>query len=322
MKIKKIYLILILTVAIIISSINTPIKADWFSDLWEDLTFGWDNIKNEYNNNYKKDPDFYKNMSEEERQKRIDVINKMLKNYTTNASQTNGGTIPYYPESDINLAKTIFGLLNDINKENNVDPNKENGTGETDETLKNYTTDQIMDWLKNNDVSHLSNAVKENWKQKIEKNTKGTTKSYYLALLDGKSTSEAYEETTGEDLDEYTSRPPTGLLGEANSASSHTPDEVIKEGDIFISQGQDDGDKIDATTLKDASNTLYNILLVIGIFLAVAIGMYLGIKFMLSSAEDRAKVKESLVPYIAGCIVIFGAFVIWKLAIILLRQIG
>ncbi len=119
---------------------------------------------------------------------------------------------------------------------------------------------------------------------------------------------------------EQTSNPSTGVLGQANASSSHTLDEILDEGDNFLSKG--DGDKIDASNLKDASNTLYNILLIIGISLAVAIGMYLGIKFMLSSVEDRAKVKESLVPYIAGCIVIFGAFVIWKLAITLLSQIS
>ena len=67
---------------------------------------------------------------------------------------------------------------------------------------------------------------------------------------------------------------------------------------------------------------MYNILLGIGVFLAVAVGMYLAIKFMLASAEDKAKVKESLVPYIAGCVVIFGAFTIWKLAIVLLSGIA
>ena len=58
------------------------------------------------------------------------------------------------------------------------------------------------------------------------------------------------------------------------------------------------------------------------IFLAVAVGMFLGIKFMISSAEDKAKVKEALIPYIAGCVVIFGAFIIWKLTILLLGRIA
>ena len=56
-------------------------------------------------------------------------------------------------------------------------------------------------------------------------------------------------------------------------------------------------------------------------FATIAIGVYLGIKFMSSSADDKAKVKEALIPYIVGCIVIFGAFGIWKLLITLLQPI-
>ncbi|MCI8481836.1 MAG: hypothetical protein HFJ27_01800 [Clostridia bacterium] len=52
------------------------------------------------------------------------------------------------------------------------------------------------------------------------------------------------------------------------------------------------------------------------------IGMYLGIKFMISSAEDKAKVKEALIPYIAGCVVVFGAFTIWRLVILLLSGLS
>lgn len=36
---------------------------------------------------------------------------------------------------------------------------------------------------------------------------------------------------------------------------------------------------------------------------------------MVASAEDKAKVKEALIPYIVGCIVIFGAFTIWSIAV-------
>lgn len=148
----------------------------------------------------------------------------------------------------------------------------------------------------------------------------GKTKQQLLA--EQRALKQKYEEDLGTAVKEEATSEITGKLGQANASSSHTPDEVIDEADGFISKGQSEGSKINGEALKDASNTLYNILLIIGIFLAVAIGMYLGIKFMLSSAEDRAKVKESLVPYIAGCVVIFGAFIIWKLAITLLSNLA
>ena len=39
----------------------------------------------------------------------------------------------------------------------------------------------------------------------------------------------------------------------------------------------------------------------------------LGIKFMLGSVEEKAKVKETLIPFTIGCIIIFGAYIIWRL---------
>ena len=38
--------------------------------------------------------------------------------------------------------------------------------------------------------------------------------------------------------------------------------------------------------------------------------------------NERAKVKEVLIPYIAGCIVIFGAFTIWKIIVTILQNAG
>ena len=96
-------------------------------------------------------------------------------------------------------------------------------------------------------------------------------------------------------------------------------DDAITKGDDFLQQGTQD--TIDDGQLKTFSIDIFNAFLTIGIALAVVIGMYLGVKFMVASAEDKAKVKESLVPYIAGCIVMFGAMGIWKLTIILFRNI-
>lgn len=121
---------------------------------------------------------------------------------------------------------------------------------------------------------------------------------------------------------ERPSKKPTGQLGESSSSAKHSLDEILKEAKSFITKGLSQGSKIDGNNLKAGSDTLFNILLVVGIFLTVAVGVYLGIKFMLASAEDKAKVKESLIPYIAGCVVIYGAFVIWKLAILLLGNIA
>ena len=34
---------------------------------------------------------------------------------------------------------------------------------------------------------------------------------------------------------------------------------------------------------------------------------------MIGSAEEKAQIKDALIPFVIGCIVIFGAFGIWKI---------
>lgn len=91
-------------------------------------------------------------------------------------------------------------------------------------------------------------------------------------------------------------------------------------------EGQDDKEKkvkifnISEVKLHDASNFIFNLLLGIAMIVAVIIGMILGIQFMTASIEEKAKVKEHLVPYVVGCVVIFGAFGIWKFVVTLLNR--
>lgn len=72
---------------------------------------------------------------------------------------------------------------------------------------------------------------------------------------------------------------------------------------------------IDEDQLKETSNFMYKLLMAVGIVVMFIVGIIIGIQFMVASAEDKAKVKEALVPYIVGCIVIFGAFTIWSIAV-------
>lgn len=60
---------------------------------------------------------------------------------------------------------------------------------------------------------------------------------------------------------------------------------------------------------------------IVAVCLSVIIGAILGIQFMMASAEDKAKVKEALVPYFVGCIVVFGSYGIWRLCVSLLSRI-
>lgn len=89
--------------------------------------------------------------------------------------------------------------------------------------------------------------------------------------------------------------------------------DVITGGDSFLEAGKGQGTNIDETKLQDTSTMIYNILLILGICISVIIAAILGIKFMMGSVEEKAQVKDALIPFIIGCIVIFGAFGFWKI---------
>ena len=100
-----------------------------------------------------------------------------------------------------------------------------------------------------------------------------------------------------------------------------TASDIITGADDFIQSGiKDKNPTIDDTDLKNMSDLLYNSLLIIAIVVAVIVGLVIGIQFMTGSVAQKAKIKETLIPYVAGCIVIFGAFGIWKLVVGILSQ--
>ena len=92
-------------------------------------------------------------------------------------------------------------------------------------------------------------------------------------------------------------------------------DNIFNKADEFIQQGESSEMTIDEQSLKEGSDLLYNILLAILMVIAVIIGIILGIQFMVATVESKAKVKESLIAYFIGCIVIFGAFGIWRIVV-------
>lgn len=83
-------------------------------------------------------------------------------------------------------------------------------------------------------------------------------------------------------------------------------------------QGYSDN-TLNTDVLDSTASLIYNTLLIVGTCIAVIIAAVLGLQFITGSVEQKVKVKESLLPFIVGCIVLFGAFGIWKLVIILLR---
>lgn len=83
-----------------------------------------------------------------------------------------------------------------------------------------------------------------------------------------------------------------------------------------------DPSAIDASKGTDADATLTNIgssilsiITSVGIVLAVVLVAVLGIKYMMGSTEEKAEYKKSMIPYLVGAILVFGASAIGKAVI-------
>lgn len=63
---------------------------------------------------------------------------------------------------------------------------------------------------------------------------------------------------------------------------------------------------------------LAGILQGLGIFIIAIVGIILGIRFMLATPNDKAKVKEAFMIYLVGSVIIIVALGIWKLMISIL----
>ena len=105
------------------------------------------------------------------------------------------------------------------------------------------------------------------------------------------------------------------LMNVIFSQGSYAAADVIEDGKDFLQAGDPIESVIDEGKLQETSSDIYKVLLSIAICVSVIIGAILGFQFILGSAEGKAKVSEALAPYIIGCIVVFGAFTIWKVAV-------
>ena len=106
------------------------------------------------------------------------------------------------------------------------------------------------------------------------------------------------------------------------NAVNVTPDTIISDAETFIQDGQDSNiATINQENADTVLNSIYNIMLAIGITVTVIWGLIIAIKLMMSSVEEKAEYKKLLWPYLVGCIVIFGSFIIWKIVIIIMNGV-
>lgn len=59
--------------------------------------------------------------------------------------------------------------------------------------------------------------------------------------------------------------------------------------------------------IQTVGQRIMGIVNTVGVVVAVVILMVLGIKYMMGSAEEKAEYKKTMMPYIIGAVLIFGA---------------
>lgn len=106
----------------------------------------------------------------------------------------------------------------------------------------------------------------------------------------------------------------------ASNSGTFGFDKIMEDADNFIN-AKESGDRFDQTAIKDMIKSIYNILLTLGIIAIVITGIILSIKFITGGIEEQAQVKEMLVPFVVGSVVILAAFAIWKIVVDILQAI-
>lgn len=99
---------------------------------------------------------------------------------------------------------------------------------------------------------------------------------------------------------------------------------IISAGDTFVDKGKEAAKEdavMDTSKVRALNNEIYSILLTLGVVLSVIIGAVLGIQIMWGSIEQQVKAKEMLIPYVVGCVVVFGTFGIWKIAVTIFSKL-
>ena len=85
--------------------------------------------------------------------------------------------------------------------------------------------------------------------------------------------------------------------------------------DIDPSKIDGKDNKVNVTKVQSVGNQIATIIRNVGIVLAVLILMVLGIKYMMGSAEEKAEYKKTMIPYLIGAVVLFGASAIATMVI-------
>lgn len=119
---------------------------------------------------------------------------------------------------------------------------------------------------------------------------------------------------TGEQITDTDTAEDTGTSSNEGQGNRPTSlDDIIINGRDFLHLGNTKN--IDEEELKSLSSLVSSILLWIAIAVTLISAVIMGINFLTQSVEDKAKIKESMTPWVIGIIISFSAYTIWQITI-------
>ena len=92
-------------------------------------------------------------------------------------------------------------------------------------------------------------------------------------------------------------------------------DSASKVDDLF------NGGSVQVDGINNVGKNIISIITTIGIIVAVIVLLILGIKYMMGSASEKAEYKKTMIPYLVGAVLIFGASAIAKAVIAMSESI-
>ncbi|MBR3003364.1 MAG: hypothetical protein IKF38_07440 [Clostridia bacterium] len=205
------------------------------------------------------------------------------------------------------------------------------------DSLKKYYRKYGYNYSSNDNISGLESTLKVRLTAEGELQGSETVKDWARKQIEGvidkesiytaDEISEMWEDEAQprNDKDKYTNfQLPKNVTAVAKSddEDENGPSDVVRDAEAFLDNINNEGEEYVTTeNLQKFSQDLYSILFGLGIIVAVIVGVIIGIRLMLAPVEQRAEANKLLLPYIVGCIIVFGAFGIWQLAITIMQQI-
>lgn len=107
----------------------------------------------------------------------------------------------------------------------------------------------------------------------------------------------------------------------AYNTKLYATDKVMEGAASFLEIGKNSEDILNDRNIKLTSDNIYNIFVIIGSALVLIVGAILGLMFIFGSVEEKVKVKEALIPYVIGTIIIYGGVGIWKMMTVILEDL-